>query len=104
MTVTNPGAGIAATSGASGAAIAAAIANAVKASGAIVRLDPPDFEIIVNKTREPLVVVAQGGLFTKNHQYLTSYKGLFFYCKSATPVQLPSGVEVIRAKTIWIPG
>lgn len=87
-----------------GAAIAAAIANAIKASGAIVKVEPSDFETIVNKTRQPLVVVVEGGLFTKNYQYLTSYKGLFFFCKSTRPVQLPSDVEVIRTKNIWIPG
>jgi hypothetical protein len=100
----NPAASFGATSAASGAAMAAAIANAIKASGAIVRLAPPDFETIVNRTRDPLVVVAEGGFLTKNHQYLTSYKGLFFFCKSPTPVQLPSDVEVIRSKNIWIPG
>ena len=94
----------AATSGATAAAVvAAAIANAIKASGAIVRLEPNDFETIVNRSKEPLVVIAEGGLFTKNYQYLTSYKGLFFFCKTPTPIQLPSGAEVIRSKTIWIP-
>ena len=100
----NPAASMAATSGASAAAVAAAIAKAIKASGAIVKVEAQDFETIVNKTREPLVVVAEGGLFTKNYQYLTSYKGLFFFCKSSSPVQLPSAVEVVRSKNIWIPG
>lgn len=100
----NPAASMAATGAASGAAIAAAIANAIKASGAIVKVEAQDFEAIVNKTQDPLVVVAEGGLFTKNYQYLTSYKGLFFFCKSSSPVPLPSGVEVITSKNIWIPG
>lgn len=96
---------VAATSGgASAVAIAAAIANAIKASGAIVKLEPTDFQTIVNRTNDPLVVFTQGGLFSKNFQYLTSYKGLFFFCKSANPVQLPSGAEVVHSKTIWIPG
>lgn len=95
----------AATSAATtGAVVAAAIANAIKASGAIVKLEPNDFETIVNRSREPLVVVAEGGLFAKNYQYLTSYKGLFFFCKAAAPLQLPSGAEIVRSKTIWIPG
>jgi hypothetical protein len=94
----------AATSGAAGAAvIAAAIANAIKASGAIVKIDPHDFETIVGRTKDPLVVFAEGGLFTKNYQYLTSYKGLFFYTKSPSLLQLPSGAEVVRTKSIWIP-
>jgi len=94
----------AATSAATtGAVVAAAIANAIKASGAIVKLDANDFETIVNRSREPLVVIAEGGLFSKHYQYLTSYKGLFFFCKAAAPIQLPSGAEIIRSKNIWIP-
>lgn len=94
----------AATSGATAAAVvAAAVANAIKASGAIVKLEPNDFETIVNRSKDPLVVIAEGGLFSKNYQYLTSYKGLFFFCKTATPIQLPSGAEIIRSKNIWIP-
>lgn len=94
----------AATSAATtGAVIAAAIANAIKASGAIVKLPQADFETILHRSKEPLVVVAEGGLFSKNYQYLTSYKGLFFYCKASAPIQLPTSVEVVRAKSIWIP-
>ena len=41
----------------SGAA-AAAIAQAIKASGAIVRMDPNDFQQIVARADEPLVVMS----------------------------------------------
>jgi hypothetical protein len=87
-----------------GGAAAAAIANAVKASGAIVRIESADFETILGKSDNPLVVCAQGGFFSTNYQYLMGYKGLIFFCKSATPLTLPVSVEVIRAKKIWIPG
>ncbi len=54
------------TNGAAGAAAeAAAIAQATKASGAIVRVEPPDFMTILSKTEKPLVVMAQGGVITK---------------------------------------
>jgi len=86
------------------AAAAAAIAQAIKASGVLVRLDPAEFMKIVNRAPEPLVVVATGGFFTKNYQYLVSYKGLAFYTKSADPLQLPAAAEVIAANGIWIPG
>ena len=84
------------------AAIAAAI-QAVKASGAIVRVLPELFTSLVSKGKEPLVVTAIGGVFRKNHQYLTSYKGLFFYTQSITPLQFSGNVELIAAKTIWVP-
>jgi len=50
--------------GAEVAAIAAAtIANAIKASGVVVRVEPVDFARILGKSDKPLVVYAQGGLF-----------------------------------------
>jgi len=90
------------TNGAAGAA-AAAIAQASKASGAIVRVEPPDFMTILSRAEKPLVVMAQGGLITKNHQYLTGYKGLVFFTKSVSPLQFSSKVELVVAKKIWIP-
>ena len=88
--------------GAAGAA--AAIAQAIRASGAIVRVEPQDFELILRRMDRPLVVRAIGGLLTKYHQYLTSYKGLAFYTKSQTELMLPGSSEIIRAGKIWIPG
>ncbi len=87
-----------------GAAAAAAIAQAIKASGVLVRLDPAEFMKIVGRVSDPLLVVAMGGLFTKNYQYLMGYKGLAFYTKSSEPLQLSATAEVIAAKGIWTPG
>ena len=91
------------TNGAAGAAAAAAVAQAIKASGAIVRVEPEQFQQILRKTDRPLVIQAPGGLFTKHHRYLTSYKGLAFFTKSQTELMLPGSAEVMRAKKIWIP-
>jgi hypothetical protein len=96
-------AGAAAASGGAAAA-AAAMAQAIKASGAIVRVEPDDFLQIVGRQKEALVVFATGGFFSTNYQYLSSYKGLAFFCKSSMPLELPSGCEMIVAKKIWIPG
>jgi hypothetical protein len=89
--------------GAAAGAAAAEIANAIKASGAIVRVESADFETILAKSDNPLVVCAQGGFFSTNYQYLMGYKGLIFFCKSPTQLTLPVSIEVIRAKKIWIP-
>ena len=86
-----------------GAAAAGAIANAIKASGAIIRIDPGEFVKILNRADKPLVAFAIGGLFNKNYQYLTSFKGLFFYCRAAEPVRLPGSAEVIKCQKIWVP-
>jgi ABC-type branched-subunit amino acid transport system substrate-binding protein len=86
------------------AAAAAAIANAVKASGTIVKLKPEEFQRILARQPGLLVVTAQGGFFSTKHQYLTSYKGLAFFSESPTPLSLPSGSELVVAEKIWIPG
>jgi hypothetical protein len=86
-----------------GAAAAAAIAQATKASGAIVRIDPQELIKLLNRAEAPLVVMAPGSFFSKAHKYITSYKGLFFYTESDTPLQLPSGAELVAAEKIWIP-
>jgi hypothetical protein len=86
------------------AAAAAAIANAIKASGVVVRVTPADFHAILRKIEKPLVVYAEGGFFSTNYQYLVSYKGFAFFTKSSEPLLLPSEIETIVAKKIWIPG
>ena len=91
--------------GAAGAAAAAAaVAQAIKASGTIVKVEPKEFENILARQSGLLVVTAQGGLFSTKHQYLTSYKGLAFFSESSTPLDMPSGHEVVVAEKIWIPG
>jgi hypothetical protein len=88
--------------GAAGAA--AAIAAAIKASGVLVRVAPEEFAKVLNRVKDPLVVLSEGGIFRKNYQYLMSYKGLAFYTKSDAPIPLPAGVELVTSGRIWIPG
>ncbi len=85
------------------AAHAAAVAQAIKASGAIVQMEPNDFLILLSKCDNPLVVQARGLWPTYRHQYLFGHKGLAFFTKSKNPLQLPVGAERIQAKRIWIP-
>jgi hypothetical protein len=89
---------------AGGAAAAAAIAQAIKASGVVVRVSPADFHAVLRKIEKPLVVYAEGGFFSKNYQYLVSYKGFAFFTKSSEPILLPTEVETIAARKIWAPG
>ncbi len=91
------------TNGAAAGA-AAAIAQAIKASGAIVRVESMDFMTILNKVENPLVVHSESKFISTKYHYLTSYKGLIFYTKSTTPLMLRPSAEIIRAKSIWIPG
>ncbi len=88
---------------AGGAAAAAAIANAIKASGVVVRVTPADFHTILRKVENPLVIYAKGGFFSTKHLYLVSYKGFAFFTKSSEPMLLPLSVETIVAGKIWSP-
>jgi hypothetical protein len=89
--------------GAEAAAIQAAIANAIKASGVLVRVSAEDFGRIVTKSEKPLVICSSGGFFSKNYQYLTSYKGFAFFTKTGMPLDLSPKIETIVADKIWIP-
>lgn len=84
-------------------AVAAAIANAIKASGVVVQVSPADFLAIIRRIERPLVIYAKGGFFSANYQYLASYKGFAFFTKSSEPIMLPAEVETIAARKIWIP-
>jgi hypothetical protein len=87
------------------AAAAAAIANAVKASGVLVRIEPGDFEELVARAADVLVIHQDPrGLFQRKHRYLTHYRGFAFHAESDQPLFLPGGTEVVACKHIWIPG
>jgi len=49
-------------------AAAAAIAQAIRASGVIVRVAPEEFQNVLRKGQELLVVYAVSGFFSSNHQ------------------------------------
>jgi hypothetical protein len=89
--------------GSAAASAHAALVQAVKASGAIIKVEPEAFSTVLNKIEQPLVVISMGGIFKKDFRYLTSYKGLIFYTKSRTEIILPGRTELIAAKEIWIP-
>lgn len=90
--------------GAEAAAIQAAIAQAIKASGVCVRVSPEDFQRIVVKADKPLVLCATGGFISTTYQYLTSYKGFAFFTKSKMPLDLSPKIETLMVEKIWIPG
>ncbi len=92
-----------AAAAAAAGAHAAAIAQATKASGPIVKMKPDQFEKLVAKQDDLVVVIAESGVFKKKLNYLTNYKGLFLYTKSEKAIRLPNKSEVIQAEKIWIP-
>ena len=89
--------------GGAAAAYAATVANAIKACGTIVRVEPREFLEILFLQENPLVVRTVGGLLSTSYKYLTSYRGLAFYCKSPDELNLPATAELINAKKMSIP-
>jgi ABC-type branched-subunit amino acid transport system substrate-binding protein len=89
---------------AAAAAAAAAVAKAIKASGAIVRVEPDEFQKLLVHNAQGLVVHTFGGLFFPGHKYLMGYKGLAFYTSARDPISMPSTCQIVEAKKIWIPG
>lgn len=85
-------------------AAAAATAQAIRASGVVVQVEPAEFLSLLQRQSEPLVVHATGGFLSTNYQYLMSYKGLAFFTKSSEPLVLGKDVELVTAGSIWIPG
>jgi hypothetical protein len=85
-------------------ATAAVIAQAIKASGAIVHLTPEGLEEIIRRQEHPLVIFSVSRFLWPSYKYLTSYKGLAFYAKAKEPLALSARCELIEAKHIWIPG
>ncbi len=92
-------------SGAAGAAAAqAAINEAIKASGAIVKIGPYEFSSLISKMNDGIVIEkGNNGLFDSSYKYSTSYKGFIFYCKSREQISIPTRLEKIKARSIWVP-
>ena len=92
----------AATNAASSAAVA--IAQAIKASGVLIKLEAKEFQKVLNKQDNPLIVSSVSSFFSKTYKYMNSYKGLTFYCESKQELILPSKYELVVSEKIWIPG
>ena len=82
--------------------LGAAMAEASKAIGGIIIVEPQNFLGILEKTEKPLVVYSPGKLVTR-YKYITSYKGLTFFTQSKEALLIPASVETITAKKIVIP-
>jgi hypothetical protein len=96
----------AAFTGAEGAAAAhaAAVAQAIKAMGPVVRMEPQEFLRLIGKLEHATIVTGIGGFWKKKNQYLTNYNGIYLFTESVEPLNLGYKVEIIAAKNIWVPG
>ena len=94
---------MAGTGAGAGATAAAAVAQAIKASGAIVDVEPDEFQRIVGRMDSGLVIQSLGGFRKRTHEYLAAYGGFIFHTRSKRLLSLPSGVDKVWAKKVWVP-
>lgn len=87
----------------SGGAAIVAMAEAQKALGGLVHVEPEQFLQVLGRTANPLVVTAAPRGLAVSHHYVTSYKGILFHAKSRQPLTLPRGAEVVKARKISMP-
>ena len=78
------------------------IANGVKASGAIVKMNCNDFETLLQRINNAVVLRSYEGLFIKSYKYLANYKGFFIFTTSKKELILNT-TEIIEVQKIWIP-
>ena len=91
-----------ATTAATSAANAAA--RALKASGAIIKLESGEFAKILLRTTDPLIVISPTGFKKRKTKYLLSWRGFVFYCETKEQMNLRSCAETILDDNIWISG
>jgi len=82
---------------------AAAVAEAIKATGAIIQVEAAVFAQLAAKEKKPLIVIAKGGFMGKGFKYLMGCRGLIFFAKSSEHLLLPGDAEIISAGKIWLP-
>jgi hypothetical protein len=75
----------------------------VKMNGVFVRLAPEDFQNLLNRNEGLAVVTTSTTFFGTTFTYVTSYKGLVFYCKTKAQLSIASRHETIVAQAISLP-
>lgn len=90
-----------ATAGAN-AALAAAM-QALRSFGPIARIEPEDFRLKLHQAKDVALIVSKKGVLKKKMQYLMPWKGVYLYCESVEPLEIPGNVEPIYAKSLMVP-
>jgi hypothetical protein len=78
--------------------------QAIRASGAVVQVEPRVFLQLLAKCQSTLIITAcKNSYFSKKFQYETTYQGFVFYTESAQPIELPEHAEIVIADELWTP-
>lgn len=83
---------------------ASEVVMGIMAYGAVVHVKPDIFLTTLAKMEAPLVLMCHEKSFISEvFQYLSPYKGLFFYVESKEPVEMPLEWEVVEIERKRIP-
>jgi len=85
-----------------GMASGVAIATAMNSFNSHIVVEQSEFEQILARCDEPLVITFSGGFFSKKYRYATDYKGYLFCTKLPHPLDLPPNAEVVQAKSVGL--
>ncbi len=77
--------------------------QATKMNGVFVKFQPEDFQNLLNRNEGLAVVTTSTSFFGTTFTYVTSYKGLVFYCKSKHQLSIASRHETIQAQSVSLP-
>ena len=75
--------------------------HAPKMNGVFVKLQPEDFQNLLNRNEGLAVVTTSTSFFGTTFTYVTSYK--VFFCKSKHQLSIASRHETIQAQTVSLP-
>lgn len=77
--------------------------QALKMNGAFIKLTAEDFQNLLNRNENLAVVLSKASFFKTTYTYVTSHKGLIFYCKNDEQLSVPSKHELINSSSISLP-
>lgn len=80
-----------------------AMTRALRSFGPIAKLEPEDFRQKLHQANEAALIISKRGVLKKKMQYLMPWKGLYLYCESSEPIELPGDVDAIYAKSLMVP-
>lgn len=82
---------------------AAEVEKGIMAYGVVGKVRPEIFLTTLAKIEAPLVVMSfNKNLFSELFQYLTNYKGLFFYIESKLSLEIPKTGEMVEVERMRI--
>jgi hypothetical protein len=75
----------------------------LKMNGVFARISPEDFQNLMSRNEGLMIVASKAGIFGNQFQYLTSYKGLIFYCRCGEKLSISSKHETLYSESVSIP-